>query len=136
MIEPIEWNDSFSVGVALFDKQHQQLLEMLNRIIRDPAATTRSETVADILTDMTRYAQEHFKAEEDLMTAYTYPGLEEHRQQHDGFREKAARLCLATVEGQASVPQDLLAFLQQWLVRHILQVDMAFKPFFAEKGIR
>jgi hemerythrin len=135
-MEPIEWTDSFSVGVALFDEQHRRLIDMLNEMIEDPAATTRSETVADVLTDMTNYAQEHFKAEEDLMLEHHYPRLEEHRQQHNGFREKAARLCLATAEGQASVPQALLEYLQQWLIRHILQADMAFNPFFEQKGVR
>ena len=135
-MEPIEWTDSFSVGVALFDEQHRRLIDMLNKIRRDPAATTHSETVSDVLTDMTRYAREHFKSEEDLMTEHDYPYLEEHRQQHDEFREKAARLCVATVEGDASVPQALAAYLLQWLIRHILQEDMAFKPFFEHKGVR
>jgi hemerythrin len=135
-MEPIEWTDSFSVGVALFDEQHRQLIDMLNKMIRDPAAATRSETVADVLTDMTNYAQEHFKSEEDLMIEHGYPHLDEHRHQHHGFQEKAARLCFATVKGQTSVPQELLEYLQQWLIRHILQVDMAFKPFFEQKGVR
>jgi len=136
MIEPIEWNDSFSVGVALFDEQHRRLIAMLNKMIRDPTATTRSETVADVLTDMTNYAQEHFKSEEDLMIEHDYPHLDEHRRQHRGFQEKAARLCFATVKGQASVPHEMLVYLQQWLIHHILQADMAFKPFFEQKGVR
>ncbi len=135
MIEPIEWNDSFSVGVALFDEQHRQLIAMLNKMIKDPAATTRSETVAEVLTDMTHYAQEHFKSEEDLMIEHDYPLLEEHRDRHREFQEKAARLCFATIKGQTSVPQELLAYLQQWLIHHILQEDMAFKPFFKQKGV-
>jgi hemerythrin len=135
-MEPIEWTDSFSVGVALFDAQHRQLIDMLNKMIKDSAATTRSETVADVLTDMTNYAQEHFKSEEDLMIEHGYPHLDEHRHQHHGFQEKAARLCFATVKGQTSVPQELLEYLQQWLIRHILQADMAFKPFFEQKGVR
>ncbi len=135
-MEPIEWTDSFSVGVALFDEQHRQLIDMLNKMIKDPAANTRSETVADVLTDMTNYAQEHFKSEEDLMIEYDYPHLDEHQHQHHGFQEKAARLCFATVKGQTSVPHELLAYLQQWLIHHILQADMAFKPFFEQKGVR
>ena len=135
-MEPIEWTDSFSVGVALFDKQHQRLIDMLNRMIRDPTASTRSETVADVLWDMTRYALEHFKSEEDLMTEHGYPHLEKHQRQHRGFQEKVARLSVATSEGHAAVPRELLAYLRQWWIRHILQEDMAFKPFFEQKGVR
>ena len=135
-MEPIKWTDSFSVGVALFDEQHRRLIDMLNKMIKDPAAATRSETVSDVLTDMTNYAQEHFKSEEDLMAAHHYPYLEEHMLEHHGFREKVALLCMATVEGQPSVPHELLEYLQQWLIRHILQEDMAFKPFFEQIGVR
>ncbi len=135
-MEPIEWTDSFSVGVALFDEQHRRLIAMLNKMIKNPTATTCSETVGDVLTDMTRYAQEHFKSEEDLMAEYHYPHLEAHKHQHHGFQDKVARLCLATAEGQTTVPRELLAYLQQWLIRHILQEDMAFKPFFEQKGVR
>ncbi|MDX2512842.1 MAG: bacteriohemerythrin [Desulfobacterales bacterium] len=135
-MEPIEWTDSFSVGVALFDEQHRRLLDMLNTMIKNPTATTRSETIGDVLADMTRYAQEHFKSEEDLMTEHHYPHLEAHKHQHQGFQEKVARLCMATAEGQTTVPRELLAYLQQWLIRHILQADMAFKPFFEQKGVR
>jgi len=136
MMEPIEWTNSYSVGVALLDAQHRQLIDMLNKMIKDPAADTRSETVADVLADMTQYAREHFKAEEDLMHAQDYPHLDEHKEQHLAFQEKAARLCFATVKGQASVPHELLEYLQKWLIHHILQTDMAFKPFFEQKGVR
>jgi hemerythrin-like metal-binding protein len=135
-MDQIEWTDSFSVGVALFDQQHRTLIDMLNKMIADPTATTRSETVADVLTDMTRYAQEHFQSEEDLMLAHGYPRRKEHTQEHREFREKVARLCVATAEGRATVPHELLAYLHQWLQHHILQVDMAFKPFFVQKGVR
>jgi hemerythrin len=136
MMEPIEWSEGFSVGVILFDEQHRRLIDMLNRMIKDPTASTRSETVADVLWDMTRYALEHFKAEEDLMTEHDYPHLAEHRRRHRSFQEKAAMLSVATAEGHPSVPRELLEYLQQWLIRHILQEDMAFKPFFEQKGVR
>jgi len=135
-MEPIEWTDSFSVGVALLDEQHRKLIDMLNKMIKAPAATTRSETVADVLADMTNYAEEHFKSEEKLMLEHDYPHLDAHIQQHRGFQEKAARLCFATVKGQTSVPHELLEYLQQWLIHHILQTDMAFRPFFEQKGVR
>ena len=67
---------------------------------------------------------------------HDYPLLEEHTLQHHGFREKVARLSVATAEGHSSVPHELLSYLQQWLIHHILQSDMEFKPFFGQKGVR
>jgi len=88
-MELVQWSEKFSVGVRVLDEQHQQLIKLLNLLISTQGtATTRSETISDTLMAMTRYAQAHFKAEESLMEAYDYPGLEEQKIQHRDFRKK------------------------------------------------
>ena len=88
-MEPVPWSEKFSVGVRELDQQHQQLIKMLNLLISTQGTTnTHSETISDILTEMTRYAQTHFKTEERLMEAYGYPGLEDQKLQHRDFRKK------------------------------------------------
>lgn len=135
-MEQIVWSEKFSVGIELFDIQHQGLISILNKMIGNPTATTRSRTISDILSDMTRYAQEHFKAEEELMVKYDYPQFEQHRKQHLLFREKVVEICLDTSNGEDSVPQILLEYLQQWWTQHILHEDMEYKQFFYEKDIK
>ena len=134
-MEAINWTDSFSVGVTQFDEQHKQLVRMLNRLIADPDAGTRSETIAELLSAMTNYAQEHFEAEEELMEKHNYPQLKEHTAQHHAFRRKTGDLCMATMNEVGTVPESLLQYLRDWLVEHILKSDMAYKPFFRELGI-
>ncbi len=133
-MEQIVWSDDFSVGVKLFDEQHKGLINMLNKMIKDPTATTRSEIISDVLADMTQYVQQHFESEEDLMSEHGYPHLEQHKSQHKAFREKVVELCTATTDGNRAVPQVLLEFLSQWLIQHILQEDMEYKPFFEKKN--
>jgi hemerythrin len=134
-MEQIVWSDNYSVGVELFDEQHKRLIIMLNKMIKDPGATTSSETVSDVLTHMTSYAQEHFKSEEHLMIKHGYPHIEQHKSKHIAFKKKVTELCTATTYGIEAVPQVLLEYLQQWLTQHILNEDMEYKPFFEEKGI-
>ncbi len=134
-MEQIFWSEKLSVGVKLFDEQHKGLIAMLNKMIKDPTATTRSETISDVLTDMTSYAQQHFKAEEDLMIEHGYPQYEEHKSQHKAFRIKVMELCTATMGGDEAVPKVILEFLKQWFTQHILDEDMEYKPFFKEKGV-
>ena len=136
-MEKIQWSENFSVGVEKLDKQHQQIIGMLNRLISTPEAQdAHSEEITDILTVMTRYALEHFKTEEKLMMAHGYPGLEEHRLDHIAYRRKAIDFSTAASVGVESVPQILVAFLFDWWTHHILDEDMKFKPFFAEKGVK
>ena len=132
-MEPIAWSENFSVGVQLFDEQHKRLIMMLNKMIKHPTVPTRSETVSEILTDMTLYSLEHFKAEEDLMIKHGYPQFEQHKSQHQSFRIKVTELCMATTHDIEAVPQVLLEYLGQWWVQHILHEDMDYKQFFEEK---
>jgi hemerythrin len=134
-MEPIQWTESFSVGVKLFDEQHKQLVEMINRLSEDPQAGTSSETVSELLNAMTDYAQQHFEAEETLMEKHGYPQLREHTAQHHAFRRKTAELCMDTMNRVGTVPESLLEYLRDWLLGHILKSDMAYKPFFHELNI-
>jgi hemerythrin len=136
-MEPVQWSEQFSVGVEELDGQHQRLVKILNRLLttHEPI-DTNSETISETLMAMTRYAQEHFKAEEKLMEAHGYPGLEEHKQLHRAYRRKTVDLSTATTLGIDAVPEFLLAYLFDWWVHHILEEDMKYKAFFATKGVK
>jgi len=135
-MEPVQWTEKFSVGVRELDQQHQQLIKLLNRLISTQGTiSVHSETISEILMEMTRYAQTHFKTEERLMETYGYPGLEEQKIQHRDFRKKTVSFCTATTLGMDQIPEDLLMFLSEWLVHHILEDDMAYRSFFKDKGV-
>ena len=135
-MEPVQWSEKFSVGVRELDQQHQYLIKLLNRLISAQGTiNTHSETVSDTLMAMTRYAQTHFKTEESLMEANGYPGLEEQKIQHRDFRKKTVGFSTATTFGIDQVPEDLLTYLNNWLVHHILEDDMAYRAFFKDKGV-
>ena len=136
-MEPVQWSEKFSVGVREFDEQHQQLIKLLNRMISAQAAgSVHTETISDILKTMTGYAQAHFTAEERLMEAYAFPGLEEQKAQHRDFREKTVSFSSAAYAGVDHRPEALLDYLINWLVHHILEVDMAYRSFFRDKGVK
>ena len=135
-MESVQWSKKFSVGVRELDQQHQQLIKLLNILISKQGTTnTHSETVSDTLMAMTRYAQTHFKTEERLMEAYGYPGLEDQKMQHRDFRKKTVGFSTATTFGIDQVPEDLLTYINNWLVHHILEDDMAYKAFFKDEGV-
>jgi hemerythrin len=136
-MEPVQWSDKFSVGVEELDQQHQRMIQMLNRLLsRREQVDTHSETISDLINDMTHYAQEHFTTEEYMMEVYGYPGLEEHKRQHRAYREKVVDFSTAVMVGVETVPERLLAYLIDWWTHHILEEDMKYKPFFAAKRVK
>lgn len=134
-METISWKDEWSVGVAQLDIQHRKLLDMINRLIVEQKTLTDQETVAQLLTEMMDYAREHFRAEEYLMAEYGYDRKELQEKQHQAFIDKTNGFCSATEVGPNILSTALLDYLSGWLVTHILEEDMKYKPFFSGKGV-
>ncbi len=133
-MDSITWREEFSVGVAAMDEQHKKLLAMINRLIDERKVLTDPKTIAELLTAMTDYALEHFRAEEYLMAEYGYEKKDEQERRHRDFIAKTEEFCNAEV-GPNILSQALLEFLSTWLVHHILTEDMQYKPFFQAKGV-
>jgi hemerythrin len=135
-MEKIIWNESLSVGVAEIDRQHKQLVNILNQLIAmDGLSSVDSELISDTLTRMTDYADYHFSSEERFMQKYGYPEFATHRQEHVSFMRKTAELSMGTMAYKKTVPTEMLEYLKTWLVNHIMVSDMQYKQFFQEKGV-
>jgi hemerythrin-like metal-binding protein len=130
-MEEIIWTDEFSVGNAGIDEQHKRLVAMINRLISIPRVAAGSENIAEILTEMTEYAEVHFEAEEKLMKQVNYPHLDDHIAQHRAFQMKTAALINSASLDAEAVPVVLLNYLRNWLLQHILKSDMAYKSYLA-----
>lgn len=134
-MEKIIWNDSFSVGIRKIDEQHKELVKMVNKLIEMKDVKVDSETISDILTEMTKYAEYHFQTEEQYMIDYDYPDYSPHKEQHKEFKKKTVAFCLDTVSHKETIPSEILSYLKNWLTNHILKSDMQYKSFFNDKGL-
>ena len=103
------------------DAQHQVLFDILE-LICDPDA---DERVIEHLRD---YTENHFSLEEHYMRELNYPGLEEHTQAHNRFREEIAEILTA---GQCDSQFRVIigTFLTEWLTRHVFGIDKEFEVF-------
>jgi hemerythrin len=134
-VKPIRWDSSFSVGIPAIDEQHRKLIGMINTMAEARQARVDSEVVSEVLNEMTRYAAEHFKSEEDLMRQHGFPSFDEHRKKHVSFRKDVAHLCLDAVAHKTSVPESVVRFLKDWFVDHILYCDQRYAEFFRQIGV-
>lgn len=131
----INWSNEFSVGVKEMDEQHKKLIGMINRLIEEQKILTEPKTIADLLTEMTDYAQVHFRAEEYLMAEYGYDYKIQQEKQHKAFIDKTIAFYSASDLGPNILSTALLDYLSTWLIGHILQEDMKYKEFFNSKGV-
>ncbi len=134
-MEIISWRDEFSVGVKEMDEQHKKLIGMINRLIKEQKVLTDPKTIGELLTEMTDYAQVHFRAEEYLMAEYGYEHKTEQEKQHQEFIDKTIAFYSASDLGPNMLSTALLDYLTTWLIGHILKEDMKYKEFFKSKGL-
>ena len=87
-----------------------------------------------ITRDLLSYALYHFETEEDLMQHYGYDeALHEdaklHLEQHRLFSAKVVAVRENLKLGVLIAPSDLIGFLNDWLVNHILNTDQRLGHF-------
>ncbi len=134
-MEKIIWKESFSVGVRKIDEQHKKLIKIINKLIETNDTKVYSETIYDTITKMTKYADYHFQTEEQYMIEYDYPDYSAHKEQHRGFRKKTVAFAVDTMKSKETLPIEILLYLQNWLINHIITSDMKYKSFFNKKGL-
>ena len=128
----LEWKAEYSVGNDLIDSQHRGLLNLILRLERVRAEKGQEAEGLEVLTELVRYANNHFSTEEQLMKQAGYPGSWEHEKSHLEFREKLARLAGTIMQGHAGGWDSLLDFVHQWWRNHIMGDDREVFLFYRQ----
>lgn len=125
IVQPLQWKAAMATGIAAVDAEHQQLLEIFNRTARAQARGATREDVNAILSSLARYTRHHFRVEARLMRQWEVDSRHRamHLRAHETFRGFLRQASAAVDNHAAEVALDLLAFLAQWLLHHIMEVD-------------
>lgn len=134
MTTTLTWNDDFATGVPEIDEQHMILVHTLNEAAVKLAGDPSLENLDQITRDLLGYALYHFDTEEELMQEYGYESADErssalHLEQHRSFSARVVAVRDAIKAGNPVIPAELLGFLNDWLVNHILNTDKKLGSF-------
>jgi hemerythrin len=132
----MQWNDTFSVGVAEIDAQHKNLVSYLNDLHFAMTQGKGSAILKSLLERLVGYTQVHFATEEKYMKQWNYPGYVYHKGEHDAFVKKVADFKTKFDAGQTTLSIDILIFLKEWVFNHILGTDKKYGPFFNKNGLK
>lgn len=130
----LEWNDSLSVGFAEMDEDHKKLVDLVNTLNDAVVADDADGVVEELLEELLEYTGWHFRHEERLMQQHQYPGLFDHKEEHEKLVEQAVDLFTRYQAGDRDVPGRLLPFLKDWLINHILGTDRETGKFLADSA--
>lgn len=116
------WNKSLETGNELIDTQHRLLVMLCMKLDLAIGAKKTGEELARIVLEVERFAEFHFVSEENLMREVGYPDLENHQVMHAKLLSELREMTQLLTQHKASA-QELLLFVERWLINHIARED-------------
>lgn len=131
----INCNKLLTVGVHQFDDDHSQLVAIINQLHHAFKTGDKQQSVNLALEQLAEFTSYHFQAEESILEQHNYPHLDEHRQAHQQILNRFNELQIEYHANPATMQQNLMQFLLDWLISHTKTVDQKYGPFLNSKGI-
>jgi hemerythrin-like metal-binding protein len=131
----IEWTPALEVGNEQMDRQHKQLVKILNELHQAMLAGSQTRDLVRVMEELILYTKYHFNTEERLMAEAGYPGLARHKQKHQALTAKVEEYAAEVLKGRATLSLSILQFLKDWLNKHILGTDKEFAEFVRSRKV-
>jgi hemerythrin len=108
------------------DDQHKRLVELINELYEAMQTGKGKEILSSILERLFHYATIHFSDEEEYMRLFGSPMDKKHEEKHKDFIKKIIELQKNFNEGKAGISIEVLFYLKEWLLKHIMLEDKKF----------
>jgi hemerythrin len=89
----------------------------------------------EALAELDQCTRGHFQREEEVMRTDAYPGLADHKSEHDQLLAELSML-IRTLRGSGRqwLDVDLLDSLKDWFLGHVLEMDRELADFLKRPG--
>lgn len=128
MMEASSWDESLATGNELIDRQHRELVRLLD-VMKESEGGGESEALK-ALDEVVHQTFVHFHAEEDLMAEVSYPP-DLTQTMVDQHRDFKAYLRLRVLEFRTGVQLSILP-LQQYLATFLTVHEFGFDRSLAD----
>ena len=132
----IVWSETLEVGDSAIDADHRRMMDLIATL--ETAASRPGECghVGRTLAELAQLTAEHFAREEALQDRIGFPDRDAHRASHDMLLKRLdsimAHYSVGSDDVRAGIVRTLGDSLATWLITHITNSDMEFKPYMAE----
>ncbi len=132
----IKWDDKYCVGISMIDEEHKKLIGILNKVILAKEHNDNPEEIKEVLGAMVEYSNDHFSTEEAYMVKFNFPEYQSHQNEHLDFKDKTFAGYNKIVRGNYKIANELLEYLEQWLINHIQVTDRQYIDCFKRNGLK
>ncbi len=118
----LEWEENYNLGVKEIDLQHRGLFDLISRLWTTQYYEHGDKYFFAALKTIEEYAALHFETEERYMLEAHYEKFDEHQREHQEFLTALARYS-EDPDRTAQLHNDILQYLHDWYLSHILGTD-------------
>lgn len=133
----LTWSDDYSVHIPAIDNEHRLLISLINDfgLAMDTQEIVQVQIAGETLGRLSRYISRHFESEERFLLFNNYPEFDAHKSEHTQLLERLERFSTRFTLEKRLVNEQMLLFLKDWLVRHIILHDCKFGSYFRGKEL-
>ncbi|MBF0215315.1 MAG: response regulator [Magnetococcales bacterium] len=121
------WNDRLFIGVPMIDEQHRYLFKLLHHLEQTLEQHFAILDICRALTELESYVEFHFDQEEAFLRQHHDPDYTAHKERHQAFMIQINHLWSSERENAYLAGVKLVAFLKEWLLRHVMVEDMQIR---------
>ncbi|MEA1973448.1 MAG: bacteriohemerythrin [Candidatus Cloacimonadota bacterium] len=133
----IDWTDEkYSVKIKEIDAQHQQLVHLTNELYEGIKTRKAKEILEGLLDELIEYTANHFGTEEKYFDKWGYKDTQSHKATHKQFVDEVLQFKADYLAGKLFLSKKIMAFLKDWLVKHIQGDDQKYIEFMHANGVK
>lgn len=132
----IDWTATYSVEIDSIDQQHKKLIDIINGLYDAMKQGKGQQVLSQTFGELAAYTTTHFKFEEDIFDKYGYMRSMSHKKEHTELLKQVSLYAEQYQNGKIMMSMEVMDFLKNWLLNHILVSDKAYSSFFKENNIR
>jgi len=129
------WNYVCAIGVRAMDNHHNILMDTMNELRLAAVRGSGREQVSEVMNRLIAFTRMHFRSEELLMEQSGFPGLDEHRAEHQRMLAQILQSSHRAQHGETLQMRPLLGFLREAYAEHIEGMDSEYGPWLNERGV-
>ena len=136
MMAYMTWSSDFSVGVAQFDKEHRQLMELVNDMHEHVRGGTTDEALGQFSDKVIGQILTHLNHEEKCFDELHYPRAGTHKALHEHLRSRIKTMRNEVGRKDCTLlAGEMMQFFRETLLQHIQDEDKDYGTYLNDQGV-
>ena len=131
----IAWDEALAVGDPIIDSDHRRMIVLIAELEAAAGSEIDCAAIGRTLQELADLCRLHFTREELLQQSVGFPEVEAHHTAHEMLLKRLDAVLAHYADGcdevRTGIVRTLGDSLATWLVSHIVNNDMEFKPYVA-----